>query len=314
MHFHLNHHPKTFDFELRHRDGIFLSGSCFAEHLAKKLQDLHFTVYRNPGGILFNPESIRFELETILSQRELGEDLILERDGLYYSFAAHSSLFAKSKAELLEQVKIGHEQALQAIKRCRLLVISFGTALVYRHKALNSVVGNCHKQAQQHFDKSLLSPEAIVQAYQPLLKNLHDLNPDLQILFTVSPVKYLRDGLEQNALSKATLLLSVHRLVSAFPFSHYFPAYELLTDDLRDYRFYKEDLAHPNAQAVDYIWEKFSACAFSEQTRSINLELSKLNAALNHRPLSVSEAGNKKLQEYIEVQKAKIRALAPGLV
>lgn len=314
MHFHLNHHPQKFGFELTHRDGIFLTGSCFAEHMAQKLRKLRFSVERNPGGILFNPESIRLELESILAEQELDEALILQRDELFYSFTAHSSLFANSKAELKALVMTRHKQALEFIKRCRLLALSFGSAFVYRHKGLNTVVGNCHKQAQQDFDKVMLSPEEIVQAYQPLLERLKSLKPGLQILFTVSPVKYLRDGLEQNALSKATLLLAVHRLVAAFPFCHYFPAYELLTDDLRDYRFYKEDLAHPNAQAIDYIWEKFSACAFSEHTRKINLELTKLNAALEHRQLNASDAANKKWQEHIEAQKAKIRALAPGLV
>lgn len=311
MPFHLNHHPKKFDFELTHRDGIFFSGSCFAEHLANKMQALHFTVHRNPGGILFNPESIRLELEAVLAQKTLDEALILERQGIYYSFAAHSSCFAKDQTELKTQVKRRHEQALEALKRCRLLVISFGTALIYRHKGLNTVVGNCHKQAQQNFDKNRLWPEEIVQAYHPLLQSLHHLNPGLQLLFTVSPVKYLREGLEQNALSKASLLLAVHRLVSAYSFCHYFPAYELLTDDLRDYRFYKEDLAHPNAQAITYIWEKFAQTAFSENTLQLIAEIEKLNMALQHRQMAA--VMDPKFEDFVASQKRKILAIEPGL-
>ncbi len=314
MKFHLNYTPEKFPFGISHADRCFLSGSCFAENISKKMQEQGFSLFSNPNGILFNPQSILQSLDALLEQKAFDETFILEREGLFYSFLQHSSVHASSKKELIEKIHKTQSEAHAFLKTAKYLIITFGSAFVYEHKALQKVVSNCHKQPAATFEKRFLEPEAIVETYQSLIQKLKAFNPDLKIIFTVSPVKYLKDGLENNSQSKATLLLAVNRLVKSNANCHYFPAYELQNDDLRDYRFYKEDLAHPNAQAIDYIWEKFAASAFSEKTQTINLEISKLNAALAHRKLNKAEEGDKKLQTYIDQQKEKIKALAPGLL
>lgn len=311
MKFHLNYTPEKFGFEIEHSEPCFLIGSCFAENMAQKLQEHLFPVHLSPNGILFNPESILQSLEAITGNSAFDESLVIERDGLWYSFLHHSSVHASGKKVLLEKIHTTQQEAHDFLKTTKYLIITFGTAFVYEHKTLQRVVSNCHKQPGNVFEKKFLEPDVIVEAYQRLIQKLKAFNPDLYIIFTVSPVKYLKDGLENNSRSKASLLLAVNRLVKTNENVHYFPAFELQTDDLRDYRFYKEDLAHPNAQAIDYIWQKFSESAFSEKTLQLNLEISKLNAALHHRKLSASEEGDKKLLSYIEQQKEKIRTLLP---
>lgn len=311
MKFHLNYTPEKFGFEISHQDPCFLIGSCFAENISKKMQEQGFSVFSNPNGILFNPQSLLQSLEAILEQKTLDEMLILEREGLFYSFLHHSSVHASGKKELLEKIHKTQNEAHAFLKTAKYLILTFGSAFVYEHKTLQKGVSNCHKQPAAIFEKRFLEPETIVETYQSLIQKLKAFNPDLKIIFTVSPVKYLKDGLENNSQSKASLLLAVNRLVKSNTNCHYFPAYELQNDDLRDYRFYKEDLAHPNAQAIEYIWEKFSECAFSEKTRTINLEIRKLNAALAHRKLNKAEEGDKKLQTFIEKQRKKIKTLLP---
>jgi len=313
MKFHLNYTPEKFPFDISHNDRCFLSGSCFAENISKKMQEQGFSIVSNPNGILFNPQSLLQSLVSAIEKNAFDEKFLLERDGLNYSFLHHSSVYASNKKELLEKIHKNQNQAHAFLKTTKVLVITFGSAFVYEHKTLQKVVSNCHKQPGTAFEKKFLEPEWIVESYQSLFQKLKAFNPDLKIIFTVSPVKYLKDGLENNSQSKASLLLAVNRLVKNNANCHYFPAYELQNDDLRDYRFYKEDLAHPNAQAIEYIWEKFSECAFSEKTRTINSEISKLKAAQNHRKLSASAEGDQKLQDFIQSQKLKIRTLAPGI-
>jgi len=313
MKFHLNYTPQKFEFNLSHTDKLFFIGSCFAETISKKLSEHLFQVHSNPNGILFNPQSILQSLSAIIEESAFEESAIIERDEFWYSFLHHSSVHDSGKKALLEKMqKIQHE-AHNFLKTANCLFITFGTAFVYEHKTLKRVVSNCHKQPGSVFEKKFLEPETIVKLFQNLIHQLKAFNPDLKIIFTVSPVKYLKDGIENNSLSKASLLLAVNRLIKTNSNCMYFPAFELQNDDLRDYRFYKEDMAHPSVQAIDYIWQKFSETAFSEKTLKLNLDISKLNAALHHRKLNASEEGDKKLQTYIEQQREKIKASAPGL-
>ncbi len=275
------------------------------------MHEHNFSVVSNPNGILFNPISISQSLRAIIEGSVLDERFVIEREGLWYSFLHHSSVHASNKKELQQKINATQNTAGECLKKAKCLIITFGSAFIYQHKALQHVVSNCHKQPAAHFDKLFVEPEIIVETYHNLIQELKAYNPDVKILFTVSPVKYLKDGLENNSLSKASLLLAVHRLIKIHPNCFYFPAFELQNDDLRDYRFYKEDLAHPNAQAIDYIWEKFAASVFSEITILINSEISKLNTALQHRKLSHSEGGDKHLRNYIEQQKKKIQHLLP---
>lgn len=311
---HLDHTPKKPGFSIHHRQGIFLAGSCFSTHIGSLLADHRFTVCCNPGGILFNPLSMSDGLQTILSQEPPDESYTLQRDGVFYSFRHHSSVHAASGEELAAAVAESAKKSFAFLKSCNYLILTFGTAFYYHHKAFNSAVANCHKQPGSLFEKRLLGVAEIVRHYQQLLDNLKQLNPALKIIFTVSPVKYLKDGLEENTLSKSTLILAIHELIRNHPQCSYFPAYELVSEDLRDYRFYKEDMAHPNEQAIQYVWEKFSACYFEPKTRQLNKAIHALRLAIHHRPMQEKSSGNSDLEAFIEKQKSEILKLDPDIL
>lgn len=313
MKFHLNYTPPKSEFEINHSHKIFMIGSCFSENVGKRLSANKFNVLSNPFGTLFNPLSIHLSLQNTLKQEKANEKFLLEHQGSYYSYLHHSSIHADSKEELIEKINSATENAFQFLKNTDELIITFGTAFYYHHKQLGETVANCHKQPGNLFDKKLLSVNEIVSSYSELIKNISNINPGSKIIFTVSPVKYLKDGVIENNISKSVLLLAVHELVSQHKNCFYFPAYELVNDDLRDYRFYKEDLAHPNEQAIQYVWQKFSETFFSEKTREVNKEIEKLNSALNHRVMNEQNLEYQKLQDFISAQREKIKALESNL-
>jgi hypothetical protein len=249
----------------------------------------------------------------IIQDERISPIHFLQRDHRYYSYQHHSSINASSEVELIKNInKINHE-CHAFLKSCQYLFITFGSAYYYRHKTLNRIVANCHKQSANTFEKQLTKPEEIVQEYQSLIKKLNAFNPVLKIIFTVSPVKHLKDGVIENNLSKSTLLIAVHQLVSENTDCFYFPAYELVNDDLRDYRFYKEDLAHPNQQAIDYVWDKFSDCYFSDRTKDLNEQIYNLHLAMTHRKMQENELESQKLMDFIRIQKEEIKKLYPEI-
>jgi hypothetical protein len=289
MNFNLNYTPPPSLLRISHNDKILLIGSCFAENIGEKLRHSKFDCLVNPNGILFNPISISKALHSYIHpekyQLNTGNN-----NGLYFSYDHHGDLSDPDKEQLTAKIKRSMDEAHQFLKTARILIITFGSAFVYRRIRDAEIVANCHKLPQKEFMKDLLSPEDINSAYTHLINELRDLNPDLKIIFTVSPVKYLRDGIIENNLSKSILIYSVHNKVSATsnPKStllNYFPAYELVNDDLRDYRFYKEDMAHPNDQAINYIWEKFSDTYFDEDTKELNEKINDIRKAASHRPI-----------------------------
>jgi len=313
MRFHLNYTPAASEFKIDHANSSFLIGSCFSENIGEKLKDRKFNIQSNPNGNLFNPFSIQTSLLALIQDAKTNELNFLQRDHRYYSYQHHSSINASSEAELIEKInKINHE-CHTFLKSGHFLFITFGSAYYYRHKTLNCTVANCHKQSANTFEKQLAKPEEIVQVYQSLIKKLNVFNPALKIIFTVSPVKHLKDGVIENNLSKSTLLLAVHQLVSENTNCYYFPAYELVNDDLRDYRFFKEDLAHPNQQAIDYVWDKFSDCYFSDRTKDLNEKIHKLHLAMTHRKMQENELESQKLMDFIRIQKEEIKKLYPEI-
>lgn len=313
MRFHLDHSPKNFGFQIDHTHQSFLIGSCFSTNIASLLNDHKFQVNSNPDGILFNPVSIGESLEKIVSQTKTNKNHLLQRDGRYYSFLHHSSINAASEEELIQKIDRETGKSHTFLKTANYLVITFGTAYYYHHKELNTAVANCHKQPGNLFEKKLLSVNDIVNRFKTLLQHMQSLNPQLKVIFTVSPVKYLKDGLVENSISKSTLILAVHELISLNSNCYYFPAYELVSDDLRDYRFYKEDMAHPNQQAIDYVWQKFGECFFSRETQNLNEKLHKLNQAINHRKMQENIVESLKLDEFIAKQQKEIKKLNPQI-
>jgi hypothetical protein len=313
MTFHLDHTPAPFSRPLSHDSSIMLLGSCFSENIGQLFIDHAFHAKVNPGGIQFNPASISGFLTRVLEEKLPGDDTFLMRGESVFNFNHHSSISASSAPQLKNTLKELYSGTKEDLSKSDVLFITFGTAFVYVNKKLDQVVSNCHKQTHDLFEKKLLAIEKIAEDFNSLLRKLKILNPKLNVVFTVSPVKHLRDGLEANSRSKAILLESIHRIIEGSANCHYFPAFELVTDDLRDYRFYASDMAHPNKEAIKYVWDKLSGAYFSETTRSLNQEIVKLNTAKEHRPLHANQAEEKRLQEFIDSQKKRILSINPRL-
>ena len=278
--------PKS-HIELTFHDSIVIFGSCFAEKIGNKLIEHKFQVDLNPFGIIYNPESIALSIKRLIDKNKFDEATIVFHDGLYHSLSHHSRFSGMSKEECLQ--KINEQFAISAghLQQASRLLITFGTSYVYRLKETGEAVANCHKLPAQLFTRERLSVSQIVEQWTVLLNELFAINQKLILFFTVSPVRYWQDGVHENQLSKSTLLLAIEELQRLFPDRIiYFPAYELMMDELRDYRFYADDLFHPTNLAVEYIWERFVATYMNSQTQLAMKEISHLIKALNHRPLN----------------------------
>jgi len=264
-----------------HSAKIFALGSCFAERISERLTRAKFRVSSNPFGVLFNPLSIAKSIERLATKCEfLARDLHSGGEG-YYTFDAHSSLNGNSEAEALERLNEAVSQGTKSLNEADWVILTFGTAWVYERNG--TVVANCHKQPAKEFERRRLSVEEIVKQYTSLFDGiLHG----KKIILTVSPVRHLGDGLQENSVSKAILRLAVEQLCEQYENVHYFPSYEIVMDDLRDYRYYDEDLAHPSKMAVEYVWEQFRNYALTDKARELLLKIEQIVSAAEHRPFN----------------------------
>lgn len=283
--------PPTF--LLERDDQIVAIGSCFVEHLTNHLLQSRFKINSNTAGILYNPLSISYCLDALVHPQPLQEKYIVKQDGLYHSLMHHGRLSSPNLDELLNRVESSNTKAAESIRRAKLLILTLGSALAYRHIASDAIVANCHKIPQKEFQKEELSVEAMYESMHKVLREVLSINADLQILLTVSPVRYLRDGLIASQHSKARLLVLTHRVVRAFDCCHYFPAYELVLDDLRDYRFFKSDMTHPNEIAIQYVLDRFVNQYLSPSARDFLKEMRSLHLSLMHKPIHPASATNR---------------------
>ncbi|MDI9340261.1 MAG: GSCFA domain-containing protein [Sediminibacterium sp.] len=283
--FHLDYKPQKASWNISHADTIFTIGSCFAQNMGERLQQLKFNSTVNPHGILFNPISIAYSLENILASAVPEQDMFAEHGGIWFSHYYHSDIYAQTTEALTGTIKQINAASRSNLLASNTLIVTFGTAHVYRQVQTRKIVANCHKQAQHLFTKELLTIDAIVNTWQSLMQSIRSFVPNVRFLFSVSPVKYLKDGIHENNLSKATLLLAVQQLTEQATNCFYFPAFELVNDDLRDYRFYKPDMAHPSEQAISYVWQRFTETYFSAETQELCNTLEKIRQAMLHRPL-----------------------------
>ncbi|MDR0866098.1 MAG: GSCFA domain-containing protein [Candidatus Symbiothrix sp.] len=272
-------------FHISHTDKILLTGSCFVSTISTRMQESGFTVDVNPFGIVYNPASLANGLTDLINNKTYTEENLFLHQGLYHSFSHHSRFSGTSIETVLQKINASISHSSGFLRQANLLIITFGTANTYRLVSSGEVVSNCHKLPAQSFIEERLTISQITGRWNILIKELQALNPDLKILFTVSPIRHWKDGANANQLNKAILLLAVNELTDTHPQCYYFPSYEIMLDDLRDYRFYAADLIHPNAQAIDYIWEKFGEAYFDKKTMELNKEYEKKQKALNHRPL-----------------------------
>lgn len=266
-------------------DRILMLGSCFAENVGALFAGYKFCVDINPFGILYNPRSISEALWRLLEGKEFRQaDLFCFQES-WHSFMHHGSFSAGTVEEALKKINGRFEKARKEIDSLDWLMLTWGTSYVYRLKESGAIVSNCHKLPENHFERSRLSVEDVVETYVPLIRALKKRNPRLKCLFTVSPIRHIRDGLHANQLSKAVLLLAVERLQQSFPESvFYFPSYEIVVDELRDYRFYADDMVHPSSLAVDYLWECFGRTFFTDDTFRVLAEVEAIARDVSHKP------------------------------
>ena len=273
--------------DISHRSRMMLIGSCFAGNIGAALLDKKFNVDVNPFGVQYNPLSIATVLTRIVDGTPFGESSpeIFEHNGKWHSILHHSDFSRDSKEELIEGINNRLLKAHSAIGECDIIIITLGTAYAYTRISDNSVAGNCHKLPGNCFTRSLLGIEEITERLQAVMQRITAMNPNVKFIFTVSPIRHLRDGAHDNQLSKSTLLIAIENLMQMFPENTgYFPSYEIMMDELRDYRFYADDMLHPSTKAIEYIWECFDKCYFSEATRRLNTRTAEIARGLAHRP------------------------------
>jgi hypothetical protein len=307
--------PESFE-KLSYRRKSMMIGSCFAESVGSKLEELCFPIDVNPFGILYNPESIANSIEILLEGKLFKEDDLFFANNQWNSFSHHSRFSNTDKKECLDTINDRITKAARTLQESNLLFITFGTSWVFEDKGSRRIVSNCHKLPASTFLRYRLSSDRIVKRWGSLIEKIIKVNPDLNIVFTVSPIRHLKDGVHENQLSKAVLLIAVDELIqhfstsvrqqisiSAHQFISYFPSYEIVLDELRDYRFYNSDLVHLNDIAVNLMREKFAEVFIGKEDQKIAAEIEKFRQALDHRPLNSS---NEDYRTFIKKQIEKI--------
>lgn len=306
MNFRTTLYIPTAPFSIAHEDRLMCIGSCFADNISTKLEKLHFKNMLNPFGILYNPVSIYKTLNRILNQQFYTKNDLFQHNGHWHSFDHHSQFSHQDYKIVIEQINAAVQQSFEWLDTANRLIITLGTAHVYQYIETDKIVANCHKVPSKHFNHFLLRTGQICDSLSSILNVLKKKNADLEVIFTVSPIRHIRLGMMENQRSKATLLLAIHQLVEQLDFVHYFPAYELVLDDLRDYRFYKADMIHPNSQAIDYVWEHFSNTHFEKETLELNHKIEAIQQASQHRSFHPSSDQH---QQFLHKYLGRIDAL-----
>ena len=291
-------------------DGLLFLGSCFADEVGGICRGLGFDAVVNPFGVLYNPASIARSVERLSSGSLFtSDDVIMVGEGQYCTFSHNTAFWNSSEKVLLEQVNQSLAEARTFFLKSKWVIISLGTSWVFRDKETQKVVSNCHKLPANQFERQFLSVEKSTQFLSEMVRQ----HPDKQFIFTVSPLRHLKDGLHENQLSKAALLLALNEVGRVFGNAHYFPAYEILLDELRDYRFYKEDMIHPTEQAVRYIWERFTDFAINPKEKPAMKAAAELRQMLKHKPLFPESEAFKKFEQMIETKSDGLKRDFPSI-
>ena len=293
-----------------HKDSIVLLGSCFSDEMSGKLSAAGFSVLANPFGTLFHPVALVNVLNASLDESTSVD--VLERDGLFFSWDSAGRIYGHSEVELIERITKTRTTVKKAIGEADLLVITFGTAWGYRHADLDKLAGNCHKAPASTFTKELSLLQPMAENWMKLLDRLHAFNPELKVVFTVSPVRHKKDGLIENNRSKARLIELVHWLTEEAEV-HYFPAYEILIDELRDYRFYAKDLIHPSEEAIQYIWERFQRFALTPEAQELGRRVVSIRQSLEHKSLHPGSTADQERLKRAEQRRDELLAAHPEL-
>ena len=287
---------------------ILLLGSCFSENIGDKLNYFKFQTNQNPFGILFHPKAIENLVTNAINKKKyLPEDLIFQNER-WHCFDAHSSLSSADKNELLANLNSAITTTNKKLKEATHVIITLGTSWVYRFIETDAIVGNCHKIPQKKFLKKLLSVDEVTKSLKTTIALLKSVNKNVHILFTISPVRHLKDGFTENMQSKSHLITAIHSVINANN-SSYFPSYEIMMDELRDYRFYAQDMIHPNKTAINYIWERFMGTQISDSSKLTMQEIETIQKGISHRPFNKNSEQHQRFLKNLEVKKEKINSL-----
>lgn len=298
MEFHAEFFPRAFSKKISHRQNLLLVGSCFTEQIGHKLLQHKFSVLENPNGILFNPVSIAKALQSYVDDKQYAAGELFYFNELWGSWDHHTRFSSIDQNKSLNAINTSLKQASAFIKKADWILLTLGSSFVYEQSAVENkghyeqVVANCHKVPADKFNRRLLDISEIITVLGNMISKVRQVNPRVQFIFTISPVRHLREGFIDNNRSKAALIQAVHSLVNDEDV-FYFPAYELVIDDLRDYRFYAEDMVHPNYAATNYVWEKFITAVIDEPSRQLMKEIAVIVAAKNHKPFNPTSEQHK---------------------
>lgn len=298
--------------KIDHSQKIYFTGSCFSENIASKFGYYGFDVLSNSHGIIYNPFSLGESFFDLMNPGSYTEKELCFCNGRYFSYAHHGSFNSKEPDKVLESINDTMHQHAGFLRTAKIVFITLGTAWIYFEKEKGIIVANCHKMPEPLFQKRLLTADEIDNNIEKMIDRVHFMNPEAQIVFTLSPVKHLKDGFVENQLSKSLLHAGIHNWLTENV--TYFPAYEIMNDDLRDYRFWKEDMVHPNDLAIDYIWEKFCETYFAKETLGLMEEVKNVRQFLAHRPLSNDSTEIEKLKSQQENKKNELKNKYPQLI
>jgi hypothetical protein len=299
-----------YPFSLDHESPVLLMGSCFTENIGRQLERYRFPVCINPFGVTYNPLSVKRGLEALMDKDAYeAQDLNLHNN-LWFSFDHYTGYSSPDRDKALEKINSSFHSAKELLDKAGVLILTWGTSWIYTYNKTGRVVCNCHKIPAKEFTRTQLSTEEIIAAYQTLLPRLFEFNGKLKIIHTVSPVRHWKDGAHGNQLSKAALLLAGENLQKQFPGQFfYFPSYEIVMDELRDYRFYSADMLHTNEQTTAYIWEKFQKTLIGESSMEIIRDMEPVLKMMEHRPMGSNVKAHqqmaKKLKQAVEILKIK---------
>lgn len=265
---------------------LLFTGSCFSDYIADKFINYKYSTDANPFGTVYNPLSIKKGLLRLIEGNNYQEVELFQQDDIWYSFDHHGRFSGTEKENVLEGINQQLHFSSASLKEADFLFITFGTSIIYQLKSTGQVVSNCHKVPAGEFVRRKISVEEIIKEYSTLIETLFKYNPNISVVFTVSPVRHWKDGAHQNQLSKSVLLLAIDQLCNSHPQTFYFPSYEIMMDDLRDYRFYTEDMLHPDKVAINYIWQRLKESFMNSDTIRLMDEVEKIIQACNHKPFN----------------------------
>lgn len=310
----LNPEESQIDYSSR----ILLMGSCFSKNIGAKFDFYKFQNLQNPFGVIFNPVSIEKLIIRAIDNVSFSEEDIFQHNGIWKCFETHSELSAIDKSEFLENLDSALQNLREALFTSSHIIFTFGTSWVYRNVENGEIVANCHKLPQQNFKKELLSIETISESIQTILRKISEINSEAVIINTVSPVRHIKDGFVENSLSKAHLLAAVHKNLNSKSKTvnrnlFYFPSFEIMMDELRDYRFYAEDMLHPNKTAIEIIWQKFSKVWISSEVESLQKEIATIQNGMLHRPFNPQSEQHLQFSEKLQQKITSIQDRFPHI-